>query len=89
MLKYIACIGLLCCIAGCGSEEARIAAKAKEYIEKTSKREVATTMPEIVRQEGNEYYAEAVFVKHGVEKPVKLKITVSGEDVQVECLPES
>ena len=87
--KCMAAVLLLCCIAGCSSERTKVAEKAKAYIENTSRREIATTWPVITRQEGNLYYADAVFVQSGMEKAVKLKITVSGDDVQVECLPDS
>lgn len=87
--KCMAAVLLLCCIAGCSSERTKVAEKAKAYIENTSRREIATTLPVITRQEGNHYYADAVFVQSGMEKAVKLKITVSGDDVQVECLPDS
>ena len=76
-------------INGKVSENTKVAEKAKAYIENTSRREIATTLPVITRQEGNLYYADAVFVQSGMEKAVKLKITVSGDDVQVECLPDS
>ena len=87
--KCMAAVLLLCFIAGCSSERTKVAEKAKSYIENTSRREIATTLPVITRQEGNLYYADAVFVQSGMEKAVKLKITVSGDDVQVECLPDS